>query len=85
MVKEQANQNSPTLTPVSGFYGVPLGPLAISSLAFSFKNKSRGFHKRVCNLDILKNARLEIARVRDFSHTVALSLPRTRILEPRVF
>ena len=49
-------------------YGVPLGPLAISSLAFLFKNKNARFShenpERVCNLDLLKNARLEIARVR---------------------
>ena len=46
-------------------YGVPLGPLAISSLAFLFKNKNaRISHenlKRVWNLLVIKNARLENA------------------------
>ena len=63
-----------------------LGPLAISCLAFIFKNKNARFShenpKRVWNLDLFKNARLENARAkeRDFYLAVALSLPRPRIL-----
>ena len=67
-------------------YGVPLGPLAISSLAFLFKNKNARFShenpKCVWNIDLLKNAGLERARAReqDFYLAVALSLPRPRTL-----
>ena len=48
-------------------YGVPLGPLAISCLAFSFKNKNARFShensKRIWNLHLFIIAWLENARV----------------------
>ena len=49
------------------FYGVPLGPLSISSLTFLFKDKnakcSHENLKRVWNLPVLKHARLKNASV----------------------
>ena len=63
------------------YHGVPLGPLAISSLAFLFKNKNARFShensKCVWNLDLFKIARLEIARARCEG---ARFLPRCRTL-----
>ena len=66
------------------FYGVPLGPLAISSLAFLFKNKnerfSHGNSKCLWNLDLLKNLRLKIARVRGQRSEISPSLSHSRSL-----
>ena len=54
------------------------------------KNPARFSHensKRVWNLDLLKTARLEIARVRGRGSEISLApwLSHSRILEPRVF
>ena len=69
--------------------GVPLGPLAISSLAFLFENKNARFShlnlKRVWNLRVLNNVRLENARERGRGSEISPSPSLSRILEPRVF
>ena len=69
-----------------GYYDIPLRPLAISSIAFLFENEARFSNensKRVWNWDLLKNARLDIAKVWGrgiIPLSFALSLPRPRIL-----
>ena len=65
-------------------YGVPFGPLAISSLAFLYKNKNASFShensKRFWNLLVLKNAWLEIARVRERGSEISPSPSHSRSL-----
>ena len=61
---------------------------------FYLKIKTRGFHMKTPNVyekfrpfkkREARDRESARARERDFSLTVALSLPRPRILEPRVF
>ena len=52
-------------------YGFPLGPLAISSLAFLFENKNASF-----SLENTKN--LESSRARECEYSLALALSRSR-------
>ena len=65
-------------------YGVPFEPLAISSLAFLYKNKNASFShensKRFWNLLVLKNAWLEIARVRGRGSEISPSPSHSRSL-----